>query len=286
MFTKKSAKPVTLYRLATTSLAAAKNRKKHRLAAASLTAKKREKQSGPGVTAPLPVKQDSTEGLATPAEKKRRRSRSAMVQPVAPSITMQYEALPLDRSVASAVAKTTAQPVVPPVIPPVVPSVAPPVALPVAPPVPAAQSVKKGRHSKRPVLVDSMTKPTTTSTALPATLPANSSVTPPAQHAKSSAIDVLDTWFVLFLKMRANTAMPLHTLAQYCHEQFWWKSVINNTDTEEHYGNTLHRVLKDGTLTKGQKQVLEVYTRDVCAQHLLIATAVWMMYTENTDTET
>jgi len=48
----------------------------------------------------------------------------------------------------------------------------------------------------------------------------------------------------------------------------------------ERYKAMLEYVLEDGKCTLVQHQILELFTRDVCARHLPIATPVWNVYTE------
>ncbi len=99
-----------------------------------------------------------------------------------------------------------------------------------------------------------------------------------------TAVNIINTWLLLLLETRDGPESPPPTIVQYCRQQFWWKSTISLASSVERYEATLQHVLntctsKNGKLSKGQQQVLEVYTRDVCAQHLHIATAVWAMFT-------
>ena len=105
--------------------------------------------------------------------------------------------------------------------------------------------------------------------------------TPVAESSADLGQSVINTWLLVFMKTRPDTDTA-STLLSYCREQFWWRTVIDMADSVEHYEVVLRCVLNDGNLTKGQQQVLELYTREVCAQHLPIATAVWTLYTQNT----
>ena len=98
---------------------------------------------------------------------------------------------------------------------------------------------------------------------------------PIAPKPQDTAIDIVNTWLLVFMK----TMSP--ATKEYCCQQFWWKTAINVMDSPERYERLLRRALNDGNLTKGQQQVLEMYTREVCAEHLPIATAVWTLYTKN-----
>ena len=98
---------------------------------------------------------------------------------------------------------------------------------------------------------------------------------PIAPKPQETAIDVVNTWLLVFMK----TMSP--ATKEYCRQQFWWKTAINVMDSPERYKCLLCRALNDGNLTKGQQQALELYTREVCAEHLPIATAVWTLYTKN-----
>lgn len=103
--------------------------------------------------------------------------------------------------------------------------------------------------------------------------------TPTSPDPSTTTMNIFNTWLWLFVKMRNGVESPLSDIVQFCRNQFWWKTAVDLTSSLEHYEATLLRVTKDGKLSKGQRQVLEVYTRDVCAQHLPISTAVWTMYT-------
>ena len=68
-------------------------------------------------------------------------------------------------------------------------------------------------------------------------------------------------------------------------QQFWWKTAIGLADSVERYEAILRLTLGDGgKLSKGQQQVLEIFTRDVCALHLPISTAIWTLYAQNIPT--
>jgi len=104
----------------------------------------------------------------------------------------------------------------------------------------------------------------------------------PTEPAKSTAEDdplrVFNTWMMLLTKSRVGPKSPLDILTGYCWQQFWWKTIVGLTSSFERYKATLDCVMEDGKCSQAQEQVLEIFTRDVCAQHLPIATAVWNEY--------
>lgn len=75
--------------------------------------------------------------------------------------------------------------------------------------------------------------------------------------------------------------VSLPALTQQCREQFWWPMCINLMTSVEQYKELLHLVWKDVKPNPARQQVLEVFTRDVCAEHLSVATDIWTMYTQN-----
>ena len=75
-------------------------------------------------------------------------------------------------------------------------------------------------------------------------------------------------------------APTIPTISQYCRQQFWWNTAVKQADSVERYEDVLDLVLEGGKLDLGHKLVLDIYTRDVCAHHLPIATAIWSLYTQ------
>lgn len=95
---------------------------------------------------------------------------------------------------------------------------------------------------------------------------------------KEDPLRVFNTWMMLLTKSRLGRTPPLPILMEYCWQQFWWKTIVSLTNSVERYKATMHRVLQEGKCSQAQQQVLEVFTRDVCAEHLPIATPVWNEY--------
>ena len=147
----------------------------------------------------------------------------------------------------------------------------------------AEPPVRKSRLPKQPV-AQQEAQPVAQPVPQPVEQPMGSPQ-PVEQPARNVTADVLDTLLLLLTKSRDGPESSPPTIIQYCRQQLWWKSAISSANSVKRYEATLQRVLKlDGTLTKGQQQVLELYTRDVCAQHLMISTAVWMKYIETIGT--
>jgi len=84
-------------------------------------------------------------------------------------------------------------------------------------------------------------------------------------------------WLRLLMRTRKGPACTLSaSILQYCRQQFWWKLAMDVTESTQQYEDTLRYVLRQ---TQGEQQVLETFTRDVCAHHLPIATPMWTEYT-------
>jgi len=104
---------------------------------------------------------------------------------------------------------------------------------------------------------------------------------PVVTQPSRTALLIINTWLVALIKMRDGREASHRAVLQYCRQQFWWKTAIGLADSVERYEAALRLTLEDGKLSKGQQQVLEIFTRDVCALHLPIATGIWTLYTKN-----
>ncbi len=115
--------------------------------------------------------------------------------------------------------------------------------------------------------------------------PAPTKAAPTEPVPTDDPLKVLNTWMILLTKSRVGPTSPLDILRGYCWQQFWWKTIVRLTNSLERYTSTLDCVMELGTCSEVQQQVLEVFTRDVCAQHLPIATAVWDQYTKKLNSQ-
>lgn len=102
---------------------------------------------------------------------------------------------------------------------------------------------------------------------------------PEQQERHEQIKKIIKSWLWLLIQTKQGQASTEpETILNYCRQQFWWKLAMHLTDSTEQYIDILQYVLENGKLSEGEQQVLEVFTKDVCAHHLLIATRVWIEY--------